>query len=148
MTNRIKQVVFPALAVAGLALLLASANESSAAGRTADGKSLFGQKCAACHALDGSGNTAAGRKLKVRALGSPETQKMADAKLIEIITKGKAKMPAFGSKYRANSVGTPASNSRSMVFHVRATVHRKSSLASGTASSNSGITTSTSLATN
>ncbi|MBI1761895.1 MAG: cytochrome c [Acidobacteria bacterium] len=101
MTNRIKQVVFPVLAAATLALLVTSAQPSSAAVKAADAKSLYAQQCAACHALDGSGNTAAGKKMNVRAFNTPEVQKLTDAKLLEIITKGKDKMPAFGSKNSA-----------------------------------------------
>ena len=38
-----------------------------------------------------------GKKLGTRDFHSPEVQKMTDAQLIEIITKGKEKMPAYGA---------------------------------------------------
>jgi len=56
---------------------------------------LFNAKCAICHAADGSGNTANGKKLNVRDLRSPEVQKMSDQKLSEIISVGKGKMPGY-----------------------------------------------------
>jgi cytochrome c6 len=63
------------------------------------GPDLFATKCASCHAKDGSGNTAMGRNLKVRDLGSADVQKMSDKDLKEIVTKGKPpKMPAYGGK--------------------------------------------------
>ena len=59
------------------------------------GADLYKSKCAACHAPDGSGNTPAGKTLGVGDLRSPDTQKLSDAQLAEIIAKGKNKMPAY-----------------------------------------------------
>ena len=59
------------------------------------GEDLYKSKCAACHAPDGSGNTPAGKTLGVGDLRSPDTQKLSDAQLTEIIAKGKNKMPAY-----------------------------------------------------
>jgi cytochrome c6 len=61
------------------------------------GADLF-TKCAACHAKDGSGNTAMGKNMKVRDLGSADVQKQSDKELKEIVTKGKGKMPAYSGK--------------------------------------------------
>ena len=55
-----------------------------------DTATLYKQKCAVCHAADGSGNTAKGRKVKAKDLRSPEVQKESDATLAGIIAKGKA----------------------------------------------------------
>lgn len=60
-----------------------------------DAKALYAQKCASCHALDGSGNTAKGKELKCKDLRSAEVQGMSDAKLLEITAKGKGKMPGY-----------------------------------------------------
>lgn len=68
------------------------------------GASVYKAKCAACHAADGSGNTPAGKSLKVRDLRSPEIQKMTDAELIAVTTNGKGKMPAYGSKLSADQI--------------------------------------------
>lgn len=64
----------------------------------ADGAALYKAKCAACHAADGSGNTTVGKSLKVKPFASPEVQKSTDAELMQIITDGKGKMPAYGKK--------------------------------------------------
>lgn len=60
-----------------------------------DSAALFKAKCASCHGEDGTGNTPAGKQLKVRNLRSAEVQKQSDAQLVAVITKGKDKMPAF-----------------------------------------------------
>jgi mono/diheme cytochrome c family protein len=60
-----------------------------------EGKALYAQKCASCHALDGSGNTAKGKEMKLKDLRSPEVQKLSDAKLYELIAKGVKKMPGY-----------------------------------------------------
>lgn len=63
------------------------------------GPDLFAAKCAACHGKDGSGNTAMGKSLKIRDLGSADVQKMPDKDLKDIVSKGKPpKMPAYGAK--------------------------------------------------
>ncbi len=56
---------------------------------------LYKAKCAVCHAADGSGDTAAGKKLGAHDFRSPEMQKLTDGQLSEIIAKGKNKMPAY-----------------------------------------------------
>jgi len=60
----------------------------------ADGAAIYKTKCNACHGPDGSGQTAVGKNLKVKALGSPEVQKMTDAEIMKVLTEGKGKMPA------------------------------------------------------
>jgi mono/diheme cytochrome c family protein len=79
-----------AVAVAGVVSLPVRAQET--------GESLFKGKCAMCHGQDASGKTAMGEKLKIRDLRSAEVQKQTDAELEGIISKGKEKMPAYGSK--------------------------------------------------
>jgi mono/diheme cytochrome c family protein len=58
-------------------------------------KSLYASKCAVCHGNDGSANTAKGKELKVRNLRSEEFKKMADAKALEVLLKGKGKMEGY-----------------------------------------------------
>jgi mono/diheme cytochrome c family protein len=58
-------------------------------------KALYKAKCASCHGIDGSANTASGKNLKAKDLRSAETQKMSDEKLYQIIAEGRGKMPAF-----------------------------------------------------
>ncbi|HZS08010.1 MAG TPA: cytochrome c [Blastocatellia bacterium] len=91
-----KKAAIPILAILTLAVSIWSAGPSQAVSLPADeGKSLFASKCAACHGLDGSGNTAKGKEFKVRDLRSAEVQKQADAKLFEVIAKGVKKMPGY-----------------------------------------------------
>ncbi len=52
---------------------------------------VYLDKCAVCHAKDGSGNTAKGRKVKAKDLRSAEVQKMSDMDLTDAIANGKGK---------------------------------------------------------
>src|SRR5207244_7095777 len=79
---------------------------------TPDGASIYKAKCAMCHGPDGSGQTAMGKSLKIKALGSPEVQKQSDAVLIKIITDGKGKMLAYKGKLTAEEI-------RAVVGHIR-----------------------------
>ena len=56
-----------------------------------DVQDVYLDKCAVCHGKDGSGNTTKGRKLKVKDLRSPDAQKLSEAEMIDIVTKGKGK---------------------------------------------------------
>jgi len=62
------------------------------------GESLFKAKCAMCHGPDGAGKTTMGQALKIPDLHSSEVQKLGDAELTQIVTKGKNKMPAYEEK--------------------------------------------------
>lgn len=81
---------FVVIAIVAVCVLAAG----TAQGQAAD---LYKTKCQACHGPDGVGNTPMGKKLGARDFHSPEVQKMTDAQLIEVITKGKEKMPAYGA---------------------------------------------------
>jgi cytochrome c6 len=63
-----------------------------------DAAKVFKTNCTLCHGDDGSGNSPSGKALKAKDLRSDEVQKQTDAALAEVITKGRGKMPAFGSK--------------------------------------------------
>jgi cytochrome c6 len=64
-----------------------------------DAAAVFKAKCAACHAADGSGNSATGKALATPDLRSDEVQKQTDAQLIDSVTNGKGKkMPAYKGK--------------------------------------------------
>lgn len=69
-----------------------------------DVAALYKTKCASCHAADGSGSTAMGKKLNVRDLRSSEVQKQTDAQLTEITAKGKNKMPPYEKKLTADQI--------------------------------------------
>ena len=80
---------------------------------TPDGASIFKAKCAMCHGPDGSGQTAMGKSLRIRALGSAEVQKQTDAELTNIITNGKNKMLPYKGKLTSEEI-------RALVGHIRA----------------------------
>jgi cytochrome c6 len=64
-----------------------------------DPSALYRAKCAACHAADGSGNSATGKALATPDLRSDDVQKQTDAQLTDSIANGKGKkMPAYKGK--------------------------------------------------
>jgi mono/diheme cytochrome c family protein len=67
------------------------------AGSVQDGQKMFVEKCARCHAEDGSGDTAVGKALGAADLRSAAAQKLTDAEIYAQIDKGKGNMPPFGS---------------------------------------------------
>lgn len=80
--------------IAGFLISLASAPGFA----QSSGADIYKAKCQMCHAVDGSGNTPAGKAMKARPLDSPEVLKESDADIIAIIQKGKNKMPAYAGK--------------------------------------------------
>ena len=88
---RSKRVAVGAMSLVMLALPITSIAAD-------EGADLFKAKCAMCHGADASGKTAMGEKMKIRDLRSAEVQKQTDAELEGIISKGKEKMPAYGTK--------------------------------------------------
>jgi mono/diheme cytochrome c family protein len=77
--------------VFGSLLLVSASRSASTAGPPASAQDVYLDKCSICHAQDGSGNTAKGRKLKIKNVRSPEVQKLSEAEVVEIIAKGKGK---------------------------------------------------------
>jgi mono/diheme cytochrome c family protein len=69
-----------------------------------DPAKIYKTNCVLCHSADGSGDSPSGKALHAKDLRSEEVQKQSDAALIEVITKGKGKMPAFGAKIRPDDV--------------------------------------------
>jgi mono/diheme cytochrome c family protein len=98
------------LAVGGaLALFLVSGTQGSSmaspAPQAAQAQDVYLDKCAVCHAKDGSGNTAKGKKVKAKDLRSAEVQKMTDAQLIDAVANGKGKdMDGFQKELGADTV--------------------------------------------
>ena len=70
----------------------------------ADGGSEFKSRCAPCHGTRGAGETKLGQNLKVRNLASADVQKQSDTELIEIIRKGRGKMPPYESKLKREQI--------------------------------------------
>ncbi len=78
-----------------LPLLLAAALLTPAAGRADDGRQMYGKKCLACHALDGSGDKPLGRKV-----GAPDLRRstLGQAEIERIIADGRGKMLPYRQK--------------------------------------------------
>lgn len=91
------------LAVAAVLLLAAGA-------ASADGKSTYGAKCAACHGQDGKGQGAMGKKLGVKDLTA---SKLSAAEMEAVIASGRGKMTPFAGKL------TPA-EIKDVAAHVKA----------------------------
>ena len=68
-----------------------------------DAAATYKSKCAMCHGPDGKGS-ATGQKMGTHDFASPEVKAETDAQLTDIITKGKAKMPAYGGKLKDTEV--------------------------------------------
>ena len=102
---------------AGLVVILASnaGDPSLAAAAPATPQDVYLDKCSVCHAQDGSGNTAKGRKLKVKNVRSPEVQKLSEAEMINIVAKGKGKdMDGFEKELGSDMVKQLVSYYRSL----------------------------------
>jgi cytochrome c6 len=78
---------------------------SCTAAMAADGAALFKAKCAMCHGSDGSGNTTMGKSMGLKDLGSADVQKLSDADLTGVVSKGKGKMPAYAGKLSDDEIG-------------------------------------------
>ena len=80
-------------------LIFALSISSRSFAAPASAQDVYLDKCSVCHGQDGAGNTAKGRKLKVKNVRSPEVQKLSDAEMIDIVAKGKGKdMDGFGKE--------------------------------------------------
>jgi mono/diheme cytochrome c family protein len=82
--------IFPKL----LMVSVAAATLSTAFAQTGAEK-VYLDKCANCHSRDGSGQTVRGKRLKLRDLRSAEVQKLTDAQMTDILSKGKGDMPGY-----------------------------------------------------
>ena len=72
-----------------------------------DAAATYKAKCAMCHGADGKGG-----KMGTRDFASPEVKAETDAQLVDIITKGKGKMPAYSGKLSDEDI-------KGLVAHVR-----------------------------
>ena len=65
---------------------------------------IYKAKCAMCHGVDGTGNTPAGKAMKARDFHDADVIKATDADLTLAITKGRNKMPAYGTQFNADQI--------------------------------------------
>lgn len=80
----------------------------------ADGAAIYKSKCVSCHGADGKGETAVGKAMKLRDLGSAEVQAQSDAELVEVTGKGKGKMPGYEKSIGADGVQAVVAHIRTM----------------------------------
>ena len=92
------------------ALALVLALPAMAAGP--DGAAIYKSKCVSCHAADGSGDTPAGKSMKVRDLRSADVQKQTDVELTKVIAGGKGKMPPYGKSLSTADI-------QALIAHIR-----------------------------
>ncbi len=97
-----------------ITLLFGSSSHAVSAAVAFDGAALYKSKCASCHALDGSGNTPAGKAATLRDLRSAQVQALSDAQLTKVIGKGKGKMPGYEKGVGADGVKLLVAFIRSM----------------------------------
>jgi len=69
-----------------------------------EGEKIYKARCMGCHAADGSADTKAGRNTGAHDFRLPDLEKEPDSSLIEIITKGKKKMPKFEEKLKGKEI--------------------------------------------
>ena len=94
--KELKKTVVAVMSLSILALVILFQSSSQAASTTVgDGGETYKAKCVSCHGADGTGNTPAGKAMKVRDLTSADAQGQTDDQLYDIIAKGKGKMPAY-----------------------------------------------------
>lgn len=93
--------------VAGIAAVAAVGFLLWPAGVSSQGKAIsdiYLDKCAVCHAADGSGKTAKGRQLKVEDVRKTIV-KLTSEQMVEIVAKGKKPdMDAFSPEFSADQI--------------------------------------------
>jgi mono/diheme cytochrome c family protein len=91
-----------ALGVCGI-LLAVTAVPSAPAAAQEDVKQVYLNKCAVCHGEDGAGQTAKGKKLKMKDIRSADVQKQTPQQWTDAIFKGVGQdMDAYGKELGAD----------------------------------------------
>jgi mono/diheme cytochrome c family protein len=101
----------------GLTLFVVSIVRADADPDGAVGKVIFRTKCAMCHGPDGGGSEV-GKSMNVPDLRSTVVQKLPDARLAQVIAKGKGGMPSFKSSLSEDQI-------HSLVAHIRSLRQKK-----------------------
>jgi cytochrome c6 len=109
---RVKLVAMT-LTLATAASVFFSPERSHATGSAnGSGESVYKARCVTCHGDDGGGRTTLGKEMKAPDLRSGEVQKLTDAELSEVVSRGKGEMPAFRKKLSRDQI-------QQVILHVR-----------------------------
>ena len=92
---------FKRMAITGLGVFLMAAPFQAYSQSSED---IFLDKCANCHGKDGAGQTAKGKKLKLRDLRSADVQKMTDSQMADVISKGNKDMDGYAKELNENQI--------------------------------------------
>jgi mono/diheme cytochrome c family protein len=87
-----------------VATVLAISLMAPIAARAQSAAATYKAKCAGCHGADGKATTGAGKALGAHDFASDEVTKMSDADLINAVTAGKNKMPAYGKSLKDTEI--------------------------------------------
>jgi mono/diheme cytochrome c family protein len=109
----------PFIVMKGLVLTAALLAAVACGGRSrgTDGAALYGQTCARCHGVDGTGDELARKQLGVPDMTDPLWQKrLTDGDIRRTIQEGSRskKMPPLGGMYDDAQLGTLVEHVRSM----------------------------------
>lgn len=120
--NQCRKVVGMGVLITGITFVsfLLSVGDLASFGPSpqASAQDVYLDKCSICHAKDGSGNTAKGRKLKVKDVRSAEVQKMSEADMIDVVAKGKGKdMDGYEKELGKDVVKNVVEYYRSLATH-------------------------------
>ena len=95
--------VLAVIAIAGVAAFVSARSSAETAAAPADAAATYKSKCASCHGANGSGQTRAGKAMKLRDLRSAEVRGQGDEQLYAAIAKGKGKMPGYEKSLGADT---------------------------------------------
>lgn len=83
-----------------------------------DAKAVYAAKCASCHGKDGKGSAAMAKMFKVElasmSLAGDEAKAKKDDELVEVVAKGKGKMPAYAKKLSGEEIAAVVAYSRGL----------------------------------
>jgi cytochrome c6 len=96
-----KNMTMPFIVIAGV---LATTLSLPSSARAQSASATYKAKCAGCHGSDGKASTGAGKALGAHDFSSEEVAKMSDADLIQTVTAGKNKMPAYGKSLKDTDI--------------------------------------------
>lgn len=106
-------VAFIGIAASVFAVPESAGLKPAAASGTGQARDLFIRNCARCHGSDGVGNTELGRKLFVPNIRE-ERKNLSNAKMVRVITNGKADMPGFGKTLSKKQIAAVAAHVRKL----------------------------------